>query len=143
MTTWITQHKAAEILGVHKSRVAKLVAQGNLKSRGGRKASLDRSEVAALAEWRAGAPQRAQEARAHRAAERAAERTWRSPPDDDHDWLSVSQVAELLGVTRVAVGKRCARGRLPYTEHGGMRWVRRDLLELVQNARKAKRQLQA
>lgn len=135
MTTWITQRQAAEILGVHKSRVAKLVAEGQLKSHGSRKASLSRAKVVALAEWRAGAPQRAQDAAERRAVEREVAKKYRRPPDDGHDWLSVTPAAVLLGVSRVAVGKRCANGRLPYVWRGGQRWIRRDLLELVERSR--------
>jgi excisionase family DNA binding protein len=139
VTKWITQREAGEILGVHKSRVAKLVAKGALQSRGGRQASLDCAQVVALAEWRAGAPQRAQEAREQRAAARKAAQRWGKPPDDEHEWLGTSDVAQLLGVSRVAVNQRINRGRLPFTEHGGRRWIRRDLLELVERAREATR----
>jgi hypothetical protein len=48
VTMGITQRDAGEILGVHKSRVAKLVAEGTLASRGSRTASLNRTEVIAL-----------------------------------------------------------------------------------------------
>jgi excisionase family DNA binding protein len=139
VTTWITQRAAAGILGVHKSRVAKLVAEGTLASRGGRTASLNRTEVIALAGWRAEAPQRARVERERRAAEREAARTHRRPPDLEHDWLSTADVARLLGVSRTAVLKRINADRLPHVMHGGQHWVRRDLLELAERAREARR----
>jgi len=137
VSEWITQREAAEILGCHKSRVAKLVSAGRLKSRGGRTASLDRAQVVALAAWRAGASARAQQERARRVAVREAARTHHRPPDDEHDWLSIRQTAELLGVSRVAVHQRCRRDRLPCVAHGKQIWIRRDLLELVEHARAA------
>ena len=56
-------------------------------------------------------------------------------PDHDHEWLTPSQVAELLGVTKPAVQGRINRGRLPAVKNGGRFWVRRDLLEQVEAAR--------
>lgn len=141
MTDWITQREAAGILGVHKSRVAKLVAEGQLHPRRApaHRASLDRREVVALATWRADAPGRARLERERRAAERDAARTYHRVPDDGHDWLSIRQVAELLGLSKAAVLKRCRRGQLAYVEHGRQLWVRRDLLELAERARAAQR----
>ena len=49
LPVWITQPQAAEILGVHPQTVAKMVARGDLTSRGqGVRGSLDRDEVLAL-----------------------------------------------------------------------------------------------
>lgn len=47
MSTWITQREAGEIIGVHKSRVAKLVAAGKPTPRPhlDHRASLNRAEV--------------------------------------------------------------------------------------------------
>jgi hypothetical protein len=45
----------------------------------------------------------------------------------------------LLGVSAVAVNKRCRRGRLPFVEKAGRRWFRRDHLELVKHADLVKR----
>ena len=60
-------------------------------------------------------------------------------PDQEHEWLSVPQVAALLGVTRPAVSGRIHRGTLPATENGGRFWVRRDRLEQVEAARLARK----
>lgn len=136
---WITQREAAVLLGCHKSRVAKLVAQGLLTSRGTRSGSLNRRQVEQLAAWRAAAPERAEVARDRRQAEREAARVRGRTPDTVHEWFSVPQAAQLLGVSRVAVGRRCHRGTLPHTWFGGRRWIRRDLLELVERARRAQR----
>ena len=59
------------------------------------------------------------------------------PPDSVHMWLTTAQAAELLGVSVVAVNKRCRRERLPYVEKAGRRWIRLDLLEQVERARAA------
>jgi len=109
--------------------VAKLIRKGDLTFTGKRGASLDREQVEALAE--------------RRADERAA-RAVRSPrihqrvdyhPDQEHEWLSVPQVAGLLGVTPPAVSGRIHRGTLPATEKAGRFWVRWDLLEQVEAVR--------
>lgn len=75
--------------------------------------------------------------RERKALEREAVKTYDRPPDNDHDWLSVRQVAELLEVSRVAVLKRCQRDRLPHTWHDRQIWVWGDLLEQVERARQA------
>lgn len=59
------------------------------------------------------------------------------PPDLEHEWLTVPQAAEFLGVSTAAVNKRCRQDRLPYAEHGGRRWLRRALLEAAERARRA------
>jgi hypothetical protein len=41
---------------------------------------------------------------------------WSEPPDADRDWLTSVQGADLLGVSAVAVNKRCRQGRLPFVE---------------------------
>ena len=130
---WITQPQAAEILGCHVSLIGKLVAKGELTSRGrtGR-ASLDRDQVLELRakrEERAQAPKKPRRKRTG----------WSEPPDAEHDWLTSVQAAELLGVSAVAVNKRCRRGRLPFVEKAGRRWFRRDHLELVKHADLVKR----
>ena len=64
---------------------------------------------------------------------------WSEPPDAVHEWLSSVQAAELLGVSTVAVNRRCRRGRLPFVEKAGRRWFRRDHPELVKRADLGKR----
>jgi hypothetical protein len=87
---------------------------------------LARSEVEALA------AQRAQERDLRAARPRRTYQRLDHHPDTDLEWLSVPQVAELLGVTMPAVSGRIHRGTLPATENHGRFWVRRDLLEQVQ-----------
>jgi excisionase family DNA binding protein len=129
MATRVTYFEASAILGCHVSNVAKLVAKGELTSTGRRGASLDREQVEALAERRV-AERQARATRPARKYQRVDHR-----PDTDHDWLSVRQVAQLLGVTRPAVQGRINRGKLPTVENGGRFWIRRDLLEQVEAAR--------
>jgi excisionase family DNA binding protein len=134
-SAWITHREAAELLGCHVSLVGKLIARGELTSRGKRKGCLSRAQVESLAVERRQAAERKRAEREAASARRM--RGDRRPPDDEHEWLTVPQMAEILGVSRVAVGQRCRRGRLPFTWSEGRRWIRRDLLELVERARHA------
>ena len=101
MSQGLTYAQAAAILGCHFSNVASLIRKGDLTSTVKRGASLNREQVQALA--------------SRRATERAA-RAARTPcksqridlrPDQEHEWPSPRQVAELLGVTRPAVTDEC------------------------------------
>ena len=133
LRVWITQPQAAEILGCHVSLIGKLVARGELTSRGrtGR-ASLDRDRVLKL---RAEREERSREPRNPPRQRKG----WSEPPDTAHDWLTSVQAAELLGVSTVMINKRSRRGRLPFVEKAGRRWFRRDHLELVRHADLVKR----
>jgi hypothetical protein len=126
---WVTQHEAAELLGVHASLVPKMVRRGDLTPRAARP-SLSRHEVLELAA-----------ARERRAAERGRRRTAPAaprPPDVDHEWLLAPAAAAVLGCSVVAVGARAKRGRVPSTLHDGRRWFRLDHLELVVRAEVAR-----
>ena len=57
------------------------------------------------------------------------------PPDGDHEWLTASQAARVLGMSPMGVYKRVHRGAIPYTDHRGRYWFRRDHMELMRNAR--------
>ncbi len=128
---WITQPEAAEILGVHPQTVAKMVARGELTSRGqGVRGSLDRDEVRALgvarrdaADWR----------EAERVALRRRVRTG-EPPDAGHESLRLGEAAAFMDVTEPAISQHARKGRLPFVEHEARRWFRRDHLELVKHA---------
>jgi excisionase family DNA binding protein len=134
MAEWVTYAQAAELLGCHVSNVAKLVAKGQLQSRGYvRDGSLDRADVEALAERRA-RERETQAARPPRRYQRVDHR-----PAAEHEWLSIREVAALLGVTGPAVMGRIHRERLPAVQNGGRWWVRRDLLEQVEAARLVRR----
>ena len=132
MSERITQQQAADILGCHVSLIGKLVARGDLTPRGREgRASFDRDQVIGLRGLR---EQRERDRKARRRRPRVGRM---EPPDDGQVWLSTAQVAELLGVSVVAVNKRCRCGRLPYVEKAGRRWIRLDLLEQVERARAA------
>lgn len=127
----VTYAEAAALLGCHVSNVPKLIRRGLLTSHGGRGTkggTLDRREVEALAERRK-AEREARDSRAP--TSRAADRR----PDGNHDWLTVAQVAQLVGLSEVGVRKRIARERVPAVRHRGRWWIRRDLLEQVEAAR--------
>ena len=124
----VTYAQAATILGCHVSNVPKLIRRGLLTSTGQRGGSLNRDQVEALAQARA--KESAALTRRPRGYQRVDHR-----PDQDHEWLTPRQVAELVGVTPTAVRQRIHRERLPAVENGGRYWVRRDLLEQVEAAR--------
>ena len=136
---WITQPEAAEILAVHPQTVAKMVARGDLNSRGqsGVRGSLDRDEVLALAVARREAAKRRQREREAATNRRPASTV--QPPDAEHVWLRTREAAAFMGVSQPAISQRARKGRLPFVEHGGRRWFRRDHLELVKHADLVKR----
>jgi len=121
---WITQPEAAEILGVRPQTVARMVARGDLTSRGeGVWGSLERDEVLALGVARREAAQRRQ--REREARQRRQPVATEQPPDDEHVWLRTREAAEFMGVSQPATSQRAARkGRLPFVEHKGRRWFR-------------------
>ena len=133
MSEWVTYQQAAHLLGCHISNVPKLVARGKLASTGKRGRSFSRDQVEDLARRRA-AEREARASRPPRKYQRVDHR-----PDLDHEWLTTSQVAVLLGVTKPAVVGRITRDRLPAVRNGGRLWVRRDLLEQVEAARLARK----
>lgn len=128
---WVTQVEAAELLGVHRSLVPKMIARGDLTPRR-RRPTLSRDAVLELASSRA---RRAEERAQRRARPRSAGR----PPDNEHEWLPAAAAAAVLGCTEIALGGRATRGQVPFTVHGGRRWFRLDLLELILRARAARR----
>ena len=102
MEIWIAQ--AAAILRVHVIRRAQDGRSGELTSRGTRTASLNRVQVRALLDLRVKARGQAEFARSQRRAGRQVRPSRRSP-DEEHDRLTATQAAALLGVSRVAVQK--------------------------------------
>jgi helix-turn-helix protein len=133
VTTWITQVEAARILGLASvSGIPKLVGRGMLHPRetARRYPSLDKREVQALARRRARHKAEVVERRRQR------EPQTDSRPDTDHDWLSPSEVAALVGITTPGVMKRIHSGRLPATHNARRWWIRADHLELVERARR-------
>lgn len=131
----MTHRQAAELLGVHVSLIPKMLRRGDLTSRG-ESPALSRRQVVELAAVRAA-----------EADERARRRTTPPssgprPPDDEHEWLPTPSAAAVLGCTEIALKGRAARGQVPYTVHGGRRWFRLDLLELLLRARAARSTLE-
>lgn len=129
---WVTQREAAELLGVHVSAVPKMVRRGDLSPRDGRP-SIPRQQVVDLRAARA-------EAERERQRRRSVPRGLGAPrpPDDEHDWLLAPAASAVLGCTEVALTGRATRGQVPYTVHGGRRWFRLDLLELMVRAQVAR-----
>ncbi len=127
----MTHRQAALLLGVHVSLIPKMLRRGELTSRG-ESPALSRRQVIELAA-----------ARNAEADERERRRTapplsGPRPPDDEHQWLPTPAAAAVLGCTEIALKGRAARGQVPYTVHGGRRWFRLDLLELLLRARAAR-----
>jgi hypothetical protein len=90
--------------------------------------------VDALAEFHRAAGDTVNEFEGHRAVPPSRGK----PPDTEHEWLDTAQVAEHLGISRVAVNQRCLHDRVPFTEHAGQRWIRFDHLLLIQQAQAAR-----
>ena len=138
---WVTHREAAELLGVHVSLIPKMLRRGDLTSRI-ESPSLSRRQVLELAATRAAeAAARAAEA-AERERRRATPRpATPRPPDEQHEWLLAPLAAVVLGCSEIALHGRASRGQVPFTLHGGRRWFRLDLLELLLRARAALRTL--
>ena len=125
----ITHAQAATLLGCHTRTISKLVQQGRLTSTGARGpgvGALDLDQVLQLRERRA----QAAAARRLRYDPRR-----HGPPDDEHEWLDPTQVAERLGVTDKAVHARARRGTIPHVRCGRRVWIRADHLKVWQRAR--------
>lgn len=130
----LTYTQAADLLECHVSNIPKYIRRGLLTSRGGRGTkggSLDRREVEALAAWR----QEQAAARELRREEKSAD----PRPDTEHDWLTVAEAAEVIGLTPDAIRKRAGKGKLPHVVHRGKVWVRREHAEVAANVRAARR----
>lgn len=117
----VTQDEAAHILGVAKSTLRRWMAAGVLPS-GRRRAyrQLGRAEVEALAlsRYRAMRPDR----------------------DPYSYWVNTMQAARILGVNHSRVQQLADAGRVPYeVTPAGVRLFRRHQLEVVGNARLARR----
>jgi excisionase family DNA binding protein len=108
--------EAAEIIGVTCQTVYKLVHSGALPKQHKRQRSgLDREAVE-----RAGLA--------------------RVPARDGHPYfLTVIEAAEVLSVSPERVRQLASRGRLPVVEHDGRRLFRRPQLDVVANARQARK----
>ena len=70
---------------------------------------------------------------------------WRSHLDDPESyWVSNTQAREILGVNKERVNQLADKGFLPFaTHHDGTRLYRRFQLEIVSNARLARKLLQS
>ena len=138
MSSWITRRRAAEILGVSTNTVDRLITVGELTPRPdltwrGGKASLDPAQVQLVAERRITQQVEAELRRRDRDDRRM------TPPDGEHEWLSASQAARVIGISEMGLRKRVARGAAPVTRHRGRQWFRRDQMEILGNARAARR----
>lgn len=54
-------------------------------------------------------------------------------------WCRAREAAEILGISVSRVGQLAAEGRLPFVVHHGQRLYRRGQLEVIANARDARR----
>lgn len=133
----VTYAEAAVLLGTYVSRIQWMVARGLIVPEAGRRPALPRDQVLT-------APERLQKERTAAAAARAEQQHRAAPigppapPDEVHQWLRIKDAAQLMGVSRQAVAARARRGRLPSVVDDGIRWFRKDHLELVMKADQAK-----
>jgi hypothetical protein len=135
-SVWITRRRAAELLECSTNTVDRLIEIGDLHPRKGappREGSLDQDEVVALAVRRYAERESATRARQER------ERRKPLPPDEEHQWLTASQAARVVGMSVMGVYKRVQRGTIPHTDHRGRHWFRRDLMETMGNAYRLKK----
>jgi excisionase family DNA binding protein len=110
----ISDAEVAEILGVRELSVSRLVGRGvPHKPAKGRNRALDRVEVERI----------------------ALERYRPSHPY----WLTTREAADFLGVTRERVRQLAVDDRLPCVVHDGRRYYRRHQVEVIANARQARR----
>lgn len=59
--------------------------------------------------------------------------------DPDVDWITTTEVAALLGVSRQRVGQLVRKGSLPVVVHRGRYYFRRHQVEAVAEARRARK----
>lgn len=107
----VTYAEAADLLGCHISNVPKLIRRGHLHSERRRDGALVREDVEALAQQRRQAVATPRSPRPARPGVRR--------PDDEHDWLTPSQVAALLGMTRQAITNRVRTEAIPAVNPSG------------------------
>jgi len=128
---WVSMVDAAAIVGCHPKTVLEHAKAGDIEQRQANRGSpsLLRTSVEAFGvRWRAvagggGAAVCGPVSRSPR------------PSEDGHEWIGVAEVAELLRVSTTRVGQMARADRVPWIEHGGRRWFRRDLIEGVAAAR--------
>lgn len=133
---WITWVEAADVIGCNRHVVESLVRAGTLTTRQAPrpKPSILREDAEAYRPvWEAQqADRRRQRAARTRAA--AVRDALRQPPDGSGAWLTPTEAAERLGMSRQGVQNRINQGRLPATQIGRRWWVRSDHVEIVLNA---------
>ena len=56
---------------------------------------------------------------------------WLTPPDKEHEYLSVVEVAAYLGLGEQTVRRWCANGQLPAQKHRWRWWIRQEDVESV------------
>lgn len=132
-SAWVSYVEAAKMAGVAPTTVTAAVNRGDLIRRDVAQhlPSILRSSVG---EWIAKREAEA-EKRADVARERALAYAETLPPASDHDWLTGAQAAEILGVTKNRVSQLALADRVPHVRKGRRTWFRRDLLEMIANAR--------
>ena len=114
----VTWQEAARILDRSMTTVARLVAAGELvKGPRWQHRQLSRRDV-----------------------ERLSLARWSGVTGDDSYWVTVRQAAAILGVNRSRVGQLVEAERIPFeTTPSGRRLFRRQQLEVIGNARLARR----
>lgn len=132
---WVSYIRATEIVGCSETAILHAVQRGDIERRevqSNAQPALSRVSVEEFAgEW---AIRRAEKDR--RVAQREARRS--GPPDDEHVWLNPTTAALVLGISVSRLRQLAVDERVPFTQHGGRRWYRRDHAEQLSAARQAR-----
>jgi excisionase family DNA binding protein len=61
------------------------------------------------------------------------------PPDSNVEWINAREVAAILRVSTTRVRELARRGKLPCVRHEGHYYFRRAQVEVIANAREARK----
>lgn len=130
---WMSLSKARRLLGCSDLQIRKLVDEGLVVQRPGRRGqpSINRASAESAKRVLAERRERVQAERRRREALRRPS----EPPDDSAVWLSVKTTALLLGLTESGTTLRIRSGTLPAIRHGRKWWVRREDAERASAAK--------
>lgn len=134
---WVSAAEAARIVGCSQNAILRAAHRGEITQRRvpRQRPSLARSSVEEFkALWTSRVSARA-------GAQQPAGRPASAPLDDQHEWLSTRQAAQVLGLSASRINQLARLEMLPATTRANRRWYRADHLRLLRNARTASRDL--
>ncbi|QIX27003.1 helix-turn-helix domain-containing protein [Nocardioides sp. JQ2195] len=127
---WISYATAAELIGISAGTVRALVLKGELEHR---TASQQQPSISRRSAQECKSKRQVE--KDARAAKRAAKTAASSPPDDGEVWLSLTEGALVLRVSRTRVGQLVRSGRIPATKRERRWWIRRSHAESLSATR--------